>query len=149
MHNFTRAAVAAMLLICTILSASADLKKFMLTGYIYDRQWNGVDSCDVELFKDDTVKVDFKLLTGIDGTNKLRNNQLRALVNSGLGEYRITIYKDGYSLYSSHFRIGSVSENQKYLRTITLDKDMHRNLDEVTVTGTRIKMVMKGDTVVY
>lgn len=149
MHNFTRAAVAAMLLICTILSASADLKKFMLTGYIYDRQWNNVDSCEVELFKDDTVKVDFKLLTGIDGTNKLKSNQLRALVNSGLGEYRITIYKDGYSLYSSHFRIGSVSENQKYLRTITLDKDMHRNLDEVTVTGTRIKMVMKGDTVVY
>lgn len=149
MLSFTRVAVATMLLLCTILSASADLKKFMLTGYIYDREWNSVDSCEIEIFKNDTVKVDYKLLTGIEGTNKLKSNQLRAIVNSGLGNYKISIYKDGYSLYTTTFRIGSVSENQKYLRTITLDKDMYQNLNEVTVTGTRIKMVMKGDTVVY
>lgn len=149
MHRFTRVVFAAMLMLGIILSASADIKKFMLSGYIYDRDWDAVDSCEVEIFKDDTVKVDFKLLTGIGGTNKLKGNQLRALVNSGIGNYRLSVYKDGYSPYETTFRIGSVSENTKYLRTITLDKDRYRNLEEVTVTGTRIKMVMRGDTVVF
>lgn len=149
MHRFTRVVIAAMLMLGIILSASADIKKFMLSGYIYDRDWDAVDSCEVEIFKDDTVKVDFKLLTGIGGTNKLKGNQLRALVNSGIGNYRLSVYKDGYSPYETTFRIGSVSENTKYLRTITLDKDRYRNLEEVTVTGTRIKMVMRGDTMVF
>ena len=149
MHNALRTALICLAAILTAFTASADLKKFMLVGYIYDQEWDSVDSCEVEIYKDDTVKVNFKLLTGNDATKTLSGNQLRALVNSGIGTYRISLFKDGYTPATTTFRIGSVSENTKYLRTIRMEKELTRKLDEVTVTGTRVKMVMKGDTVVF
>ena len=117
MHNILRTALISIAVILAALPASADLKKFMLIGYVYDREWNSVDSCEVEIYKDDTVKVDFKLLTGNDATKTLSGNQLRALVHSGIGNYRVSLYKDGYAPTTTTFRIGSVSENTKYLRT--------------------------------
>lgn len=149
MHNALRTALICLAAILTAFTASADLKKFMLVGYIYDQEWDSVDSCEVEIYKDDTVKVNFKLLTGNDATKTLSGNQLRALVNSGIGTYRISLFKDGYTPATTTFRIGSVSENTKYLRTIRMEKELTRKLNEVTVTGTRVKMVMKGDTVVF
>ena len=149
MHNALRMALICLAAILTAFTASADLKKFMLVDYIYDQEWDSVDSCEVEIYKDDTVKVNFKLLTGNDATKTLSGNQLRALVNSGIGIYRISLFKDGYTPATTTFRIGSVSENTKYLRTIRMEKELTRKLNEVTVTGTRVKMVMKGDTVVF
>lgn len=149
MHNTLRIFMISMAVILTAFTASADLKKFMLVGYIYDQEWNSVDSCEVEIYKNDTVKVNFKLLTGNDATKTLSGNQLRVLVNSGIGSYRISLFKDGYAPATTTFRIGSVSENTKYLRTIRMEKELTRKLDEVTVSGTRVKMVMKGDTVVF
>lgn len=149
MHNALKTALICLAAILTAFTASADLKKFMLVGYIYDQEWDSVDSCEVEIYKDDTVKVNFKLLTGNDATKTLSGNQLRALVNSGIGTYRISLFKDGYTPATTTFRIGSVSENTKYLRTIRMEKELTRKLNEVTVTGTRVKMVMKGDTVVF
>lgn len=149
MHNTLRIFMISMAVLLTAFTASADLKKFMLVGYIYDQEWNSVDSCEVEIYKNDTVKVNFKLLTGNDATKTLSGNQLRVLVNSGIGSYRISLFKDGYAPATTTFRIGSVSENTKYLRTIRMEKELTRKLDEVTVSGTRVKMVMKGDTVVF
>lgn len=149
MHNILRTVLISLTVILAALPASADLKKFMLIGYVYDREWNSVDSCEVEIYKDDTVKVNFKLLTGNDATKTLSGNQLRALVHSGIGNYRVSLYKEGYAPATTTFRIGSVSENTKYLRTLRMEKELNRTLDEVTVSGTRVKMVMKGDTVVF
>lgn len=132
--------------------SAKDLEQFLLRAYVYDEDWNSVDSVSVTLTKNDTTDVPFKLLSGFNKTRINNGNQIRALVQSGLGDYQLTLYKEGYKPEIRHFTIGSISEDLKYLSTVTMHKEyvpMHRTLDEVTVEATRIKMVMKGDTVVF
>lgn len=128
-----------------------DLDKFMLRAYIFDVDYNPIDSVTVTIMQNDTVKVPFKLLVGDDATGMIKGNQLRAMVNSGMGKYKLMLYKEGYELKVREFEIASVSEDIKYLPAIQLIKEetLSRDLDEVTVEATKIKMVMKGDTIVY
>lgn len=128
-----------------------DLDKFMLRAYIFDVDYNPIDSVTVTIMQNDTVKVPFKLLVGDDATGMIKGNQLRAMVNSGMGKYKLMLYKDGYELKVREFEIASVSEDLKYLPAIQLIKEetLSRDLDEVTVEATKIKMVMKGDTIMY
>lgn len=127
----------------------ADLDKFMLRGYIYGENYIPVDSVEFSLLKNDTIKVKFKILTSNINGNIITGSQLRAMVNSGIGDYTATFYKEGYMPLVKNFRISSVSENVKYLQGIFMKKESVVQLGEVTVTSTRVKMVMKGDTIVF
>ncbi|MDE5627347.1 MAG: hypothetical protein K2I58_05250, partial [Candidatus Amulumruptor sp.] len=75
--------------------------------------------------------------------------QLRAMVNGGMGNYTLTLYKDGFEPLMREFKIASVSEDVKYIPDLIMKPERFRQLDEVTVQATRIKMVMKGDTIIY
>ncbi len=141
-------------LICVMLSAampaqSADLKKFLVRGYIYDGSYNSLDSVDVSLTLNDTVPVPFKLLTGIGDTHVNRSGSLRMMVDGGLGNYCLVLEKEGYEPLVRRFTIASVSEDLKYLSSLVMEKERFHQLGEVTVQATRVKMVMKGDTIVF
>ncbi len=69
----------------------------------------------------------------------------------GAGKFTLILEAPGY--LPSEPRKFEVKKTTAYYATnlgnILLDKDYSRNLDEVTVTATKIKMVMRGDTIVY
>lgn len=139
--------------LCCMLSASipagaADLKKFLVRGYIYDESYKSIDSVEVSLTCNDTI-VPFKLLTGNSETRINKSGQLRMMVDGGLGDYTLVLEKEGYEPLVRRFTIASVSEDLKYLSTLIMEKERHQTLKEVTVQATRVKMVMKGDTIVF
>ncbi len=131
--------------------SAKDLKQFMLRAYVYDDNNSIIDSVTVNVMKDDTISVNTKLLKGDNNKKLISKGELRAMVYSGLGKYKLLLYKEGYELLVKEFEINSMSEDLKYLHILTMKKEesLHKNLDEVTVESTRIKMVMKGDTLVF
>lgn len=147
-------AIVALLLLGMASASGADLKRFLLRGHIYSTdgvnmyRHNAVDSVEIDLKINDTVPVPFKLLTGNDKERLALGGEFRIMVDSGLGDYTLTLYKDGYEMLIRNFSIASVSENVKYLG-LEMKKEKVKNLNEITVHGTRVKMVMKGDTVVF
>ncbi|MDE6280122.1 MAG: hypothetical protein K2M05_09145, partial [Paramuribaculum sp.] len=148
-------ALVALIITAASLSviSARDLDKFMLRAYITDENYKMIDSVEVSLFKNDTIPVSFKLLSG-DNDQKLNSSQeLRMMVNSGMGTYRLSLYKDGFQPFEQQFTIGSFSEDVKHLGLLRMregETTAHdRKLKEVSVKSTRIKMVMKGDTMVY
>ncbi len=127
----------------------ADLKKFLVRGYIYDASYDPIDSVEVSLTRNDTIQVPFKLLTGADNSNLNRSGSLRMMVDGGIGEYCLVLDKDGYEPLVRRFTIASVSEDLKYLSSLVMEKSLFKELGQVTVQATRVKMVMKGDTIVF
>lgn len=138
-------------ILCTV--HAKDLEKFYLTGYITDGDSNSfkpIDSVEVNVLKDDSIKVPFKILSKPKGDlPNTTTGQLRIIVESGMGNYTLYLNKDGYSPLTKEFKVAAMSEDIKYLDLLTMTKELHRNLEGVTVTSTRLKMVMKGDTLVY
>lgn len=69
----------------------------------------------------------------------------------GAGTYTLTLSAPDY--VDSNPRTFTVKKTTAYFQTtlgnILLDRDFSKSLNEVTVTATKIKMVMKGDTIVY
>ncbi len=69
----------------------------------------------------------------------------------GAGRYSLLLTSPGY--VDSNPREFTVKRTTAYFHTrlgnIMMERDFSRRLDEVTVTATKIKMVMKGDTIVY
>lgn len=148
-------ALVALIITATSMSviSARDLEKFMLRAYITDEKYTMIDSVEVSLFKNDTIPVSFKLLSGDDDQKLNASQELRMMVNSGMGTYRLSLYKDGFQPYEQQFTIASFSEDVKQLGLLRMkagENSAHnRRLDEVSVKATRIKMVMKGDTMVY
>lgn len=125
------------------------LDRFLVRAFLRDSKNVKLDSVRVSLVKDDSIPVKFKLITGDDATKLNRNPEMRLLVESGLGKYKMTLLKPGYEPTVKEIHIKGVSEDVKYLGTITLFPVKNVELEEVAVTATRLKMVMKGDTIVY
>lgn len=144
-----RIALLLISLSCASSSGAKDLERFLLRGYVYTQDYKPLDSVEVSLVKDDSIKVDFKLLIGNDEKKMSSGGNIRAMVNSGMGNYTLTLYKEGYDPLIHEFKISSVSEEVKYLRGLFMEKERHVELGNVTVTSTRLKLVMKGDTLVY
>lgn len=131
--------------------AAKDLSKFLIRGYIYDKEYTPLDSVEVTLTKaGDKEELKYKLLGNADNNNSMViGSQLRMMVQSGLGDYTLLLEKEGYEPLVKNIKIASMSEEVKYIGALTMEKERHRQLQEVTVTGTRLKMVMKGDTIEY
>lgn len=125
-------------------------QKVMVRGYLYDEEYNSVDSANISLSQGDSVNVSFRLLSAHADSTMLTGNELRFLFNANVGsDYTLIIDKEGFEPLVRNFKVASRSQDLIYLNTLQLKKERFRELDEVTVTATRIKMVMKGDTVVF
>ena len=77
------------------------------------------------------------------------SGSLRMMVDGGLGDYTLVLEKEGYEPLVRRFTIASVSEDLKYLSSLIMEKERYISLGEVSVQATRVKMVMKGDTIVF
>ncbi len=145
--------IICMALLAACVSANImakDLSRFLIRGYIYDKEYNAVDSVEVSLSRDgDTAKVNYKILGGDAKNNLVLNGELRVMVQAGLGNYVLMLEKEGYEPLVKNFKIANMSEEVKYIGGLVMQKERYKELDEVTVTGTRLKMVMKGDTIEY
>lgn len=141
----------ALLMACGAVNIAAkDLSKFLLRGYIYDKEYNPIDSVEVSLSKDgDTTALKYKILIGDTEKNLVTGSQLRMMVQSGLGDYTLVLEKEGYEPLVKSFKIASMSDEVRYLSSLVMERERHKELKEITVTGTRLKMVMKGDTIEY
>lgn len=130
--------------------AAKDLSRFLIRGYIYDKVYNPVDSVEVSVSKEgDTTKLKYKILGGVPDKNIVTGGQFRIMVQSGLGNYSILLEKEGYEPIVKNFKIANMGEEVKFIGSFVMEKERFKELKEVTVTATRVKMVMKGDTIEY
>lgn len=92
--------IICMALLAACVSANImakDLSRFLIRGYIYDKEYNAVDSVEVSLSRDgDTAKVNYKILGGDAKNNLILNGELRMMVQAGLGNYVLMLEKEGY-----------------------------------------------------
>lgn len=143
------------IVMCLLLPAAGVLaesgaQKVMVRGYIYDEDYRPLDSVGVRLSAGDSVNVPFRILTdNIDG-KIITGSELRIMFDALIGtEYSLTLDKEGFEPLIKEVKVTSRSQNLIYLSALRMTRERFRELDEVTVTATRIKMVMKGDTVVF
>lgn len=144
------------LLLASASGLSAKLTKFVLRGYLREQdyvvEWwkkKSVDTAYVSIVQNDTVLVPFKMLRGNDEMKMVTDGELRAMVQGGVGDYTLIINAEGYAPFRHDFKVASEGQDVVYLRTLDLERERHTELKELDVVGTAIKMVMKGDTVVY
>lgn len=98
-----------------------------------------------------TVRNDSVIPWAADTLRLNRRQSCSFVYPKGAGTYTLTLSAPGYA--ESAPRTFTVKKTTAYFHTalgnILLDRDYSRALNEVTVTATKIKMVMKGDTIVY
>lgn len=118
-------------------------KKSMVNFNIYDRiSYESLDSAKIELYFQDTIKISYKTLSQENGNYKLE-------LDYHPGNYTLLADKEGYATGIRHFSIGSYRGSVVGIDNLLLEKERHIKMKDVTVTSTRIKMVMRGDTIVY
>ncbi len=145
-----------LIFVSVALSSHAKLTQFLLRGYARQQDYSKtewqrqvVDSIYVSIVQNDTVAVPFKMLEGDDERKFSPTGQFRMLVQGGVGDYTLFINRDGYEPLRHDFKIASEGQDVLYLRDIYMELKRETALKEVEIIGTAIKMVMKGDTIVY
>lgn len=145
-----------LLVLLTSLGASGKLTKFILRGYVAKQDYSknewqkeDVDSVFVSLVQNDTVAVPFRMLKGDDDMKMTTDYELRMMVDGGVGSYTLFLNKEGFEPLRHDFKVTSEGQDVVFLRTLDMEPRRENTLNEVTITGTAIKMVMKGDTIVY
>ncbi len=138
------------------LSVSAKLTQFIVRGYVEKQDYSkadwyreSVDSVFVALVQNDTVPVDFRMMSGDNDLKMTTSSELRLLVQGGVGDYSIILNREGYESLRRDFKVVSEGQDVVYIRSLAMEPKLENTLDEVEVLGTAIKMVMKGDTIVY
>lgn len=148
--------IALLLFLSSILSVYAKLTQFIVRGYVVEQDYSkadwrreSVDSVFVALVCNDTVPVSFKMLNGDDELKMTTAGELRILAQGGVGSYSLILNRDGYEPLRHDFKVVSEGQDVVYVRSLSMEKKRENTLNEVEVVGTAIKMVMKGDTIVY
>jgi hypothetical protein len=88
------------------------------------------------------------IIVPIDSVS-LRNSTYILKFSGPNGNYALWADKDGYNSGCVRFLKSGDRYGNKGLGDIELRKERVKKLNEVTVEGTHIKMVMRGDTIVY
>ncbi len=146
--------IAIIVALVSALQASADkLEKFILSGSIYELDdslgYRGVDSVEVSLTVNDTISVPFRLVSAVSDSVALTKSSMRLLVEGGRGNYQLRLYKEGFQPKLHEVRLTAVSQDVVWTGAIQLQRESNVMLNAVEVKATAIKMVMKGDTIVY
>ncbi|MDE5899927.1 MAG: hypothetical protein K2H33_01055, partial [Muribaculaceae bacterium] len=126
--------------------------KFIMFGYCFERNdstgWEAIDSVEVSLTRSDTIVVPFKLLSEA-GKSGLSKSDLRMLVDGPRDLYQLRLYKPGYEPILREVRYSAADRDMVYAENLELKREKVVALDGVEIKATAIKMVMKGDTIVY
>lgn len=119
-------------------SANTQLMVFVFDAITNERYMDGVE---------------FELRTGdkVVPIEKIHKNHVAWFIhfNGPKGDYVLTAEKEGYDLGVRNFTKATDRMGLYELEAFYLRKEQTKQLDELTVTATKVKMVMKGDTLVY
>ncbi len=146
------------LVLAAALGASAKLSQFVLRAYVQRQDYSksewqrqSVDSLYVSLVKNDSLvtMVPFKLMEGNDTTKFSPTGYLRMIVQGGVGDYSLILNREGYEPLRHDFKVASEGQDVVYLRSLFMEPMRQTSLREVEIVGTAVKMVMKGDTIIY
>lgn len=123
-------------------SAMAQRKSMISLSLRDNIDYHHIDSAQIELLYQDSIKVAYKTLSQQGGNYQLE-------IDYRPGQYTLMADKKGYATGIKLFTISSYRASIVGLNTILLEKERNIRMKGVTVTSTRIKMVMRGDTIVY
>lgn len=145
------------LLILALLAAlgvAAKNDNFILRAYVTrgdTTDWVGLDSVAINISAvNDTAKIPFKLISGNTKEQFTeKNGEIRAFVTAKPGKFMLTLDREGYEPLVKEFERKYVDQTAVWIGTLRMERQRHRELNEVEVVATAIKMVMNGDTVVY
>lgn len=135
--------------------AEAKESQFVVRAFVREAaeaHWTPVHDIHVALSNADTgADVAFKLLSGNDSTKVVNNDsgEIRMLVSGGRGKYLLTLDADGYEPLMKDFELKYKSQSVVSLPQLSMVKERTLALKEVEVIGTAVKLVVKGDTLVY
>lgn len=147
--------ILALCLLVGITSVTAkELDKFILNGRIVMADtagWVPLDSVRVSLTSAaDASDVPFKLLLGNDSTKTVGNDgNLRMLVYAGRGSYTLTLDRPGYDVKMHNVEVKFRDQNSVWVGTQRLRREKVQQLEEVEVVASQVRLVVKGDTLVY
>ncbi|MDE6534871.1 MAG: outer membrane beta-barrel family protein [Muribaculaceae bacterium] len=141
-------------MVMTAASWAADTG-FILRGYVMHNDSAGtrvpLDSVMLSLNAvNDTAAVRFKMLEGDDAEKmNASNGAFRAMVYAPPGKYVLTLEREGYDIVMKDVERKYKDQTTVWLGTIMMKPERRQELKEVEVVSTAIKVVMKGDTIVY
>ena len=114
---------------------------YILSGTIVDNfTGKGLDSVTVTLMTNDSIELRSCM-------NRNNDDGYYQFGVSKIGKYIIKAERKGYEVAYKNAELKNHRENTIFVERIRMNKIYE--LKEVTVTSTKIKMVMKGDTIVY
>ncbi|MBD5293591.1 MAG: hypothetical protein HDS20_02045 [Bacteroides sp.] len=128
---------------------------FILRGYVMRNDSAGdrvpLDSVMLSLNAvNDTAAVRFKMLEGDDAEKmNASNGAFRAMVYAPPGKYLLTLEREGYDIELKDVDRKFKDQTTVWVGTIMMKPERRHELKEVEVVTTAIKVVMKGDTIVY
>ncbi len=110
-----------------------------------------IPSVKIEIMDTDSLLVDelysSQFMFNGEPMNIARVNGLKLPCNKQF-IFRFT-HSDYETTYFNYKTKAGSREYRVRMKDVYMQKDWHTNLEEVTITATKIKMVMKGDTVIY
>ncbi len=112
-------------------------------GVYEDITYNPISNPKFSLLYNDSIPVTFEKL----GERGMSSNSLE--FDYRAGEYTVRVEADGYERAEKTFTVRTRRHTTFQLGNILLKKERNVQLGEATVRATRIKMVTRGDTVVY
>lgn len=129
------------------LSMSAHAQKALVLFGLYEEVTNKpVPNAELLIYyQDSTLVQTVNRSLGGDNSEGLQSLE----IGYRAGRYTLVVRKEGYKEYRQNFELVSRRNTVVGLENIYLKKDRDIMLGEAVVKATRIKMVMRGDTIVY
>lgn len=144
------------MLVCLLgLAAAAKTPQFVIRGNITQADttaWVPLPNVYVTLTAVDggSQPLKYKLLTGNDSTKVTgQNGEMRLLVDGGQGKYILTLDREGYDPLVKDVEVKFKNQSVVWLGNLSMRRERHNELKELEVVATAIKLVVKGDTMIY
>ncbi len=138
----------------TVLSVQAKEQGFILRGSIVrsdSATRTPLDSVSISLSAlNDTATVRFKMLEGDDSEKtNAANGNFRAMVYAAPGKYLLTLDREGFEPVIKEVERKFKDQTTVWIGSVSMHPIRHKELQELEVVQTAIKVVLKGDTIVY
>lgn len=131
-------------------TAKTETVKTMIRGYVYDENYDIIDSVRVSIWQEDTLRVPMSIMSLKHADDIAASPDIKLLFEAEVGKkYSLHFDKDGYESCEKEIKIRNKKDQIKYAGMHQMKKARVTELNEIVVKATKVKMVMKGDTVVF
>jgi len=143
-----RPRLALFLFLLTLISFSASAQKKMIIGYLADSFSKEPVLAHITLMRLDSTVVD-TITAKKEAVSSTKYNAVFYIVIKEQGKFILKLEKEGYITTYTHLNLKFIKRAAFFnAGFINMKRDPYY-LHEFTVTATKIKMVIRGDTVVY